>query len=165
MTASLPTPIFPRLPPHEGEGWRHPHKGPLMTPELTALALAGLLQAVQFALMAIPANLELGVGKTASPRDPERLGKPLIEQVSARTGRLIRAMNNHFEALILFTLAVVVVTLSQQSSATTQTAAWTYLAARILYIPAYAFGWTPWRSAIWAVGFAATLTMIVAALI
>ena len=30
---------------------------------------------------------------------------------------------------------------------------------------AYAFGWRPWRSAIWSVGFFATLTMIVAALI
>ncbi len=38
-----------------------------MTPELTALALAGLLQAVQFVLMAVPANLELGPGYT-SPR-------------------------------------------------------------------------------------------------
>ena len=31
-----------------------------MTPELTALALAGLLQVVQYLLFAIPANLELG---------------------------------------------------------------------------------------------------------
>ena len=35
-----------------------------MTTELTILTLAGLLQAVQFFLMAIPANLELGRGKT-----------------------------------------------------------------------------------------------------
>ena len=40
-----------------------------MTPELTALALAGLLQAVQFHLFAIPANKELGTGYTSSPRD------------------------------------------------------------------------------------------------
>lgn len=45
-----------------------------MTPELTALALAGLLQAAQYALMAVPANLELGAAKTLSPRDPVRLG-------------------------------------------------------------------------------------------
>ncbi|MDP1577536.1 MAG: MAPEG family protein, partial [Cypionkella sp.] len=38
-------------------------------------------------------------------------------------------------------------------------------AARVLYVPAYAFGLRPWRSAIWAVGFFATLTLIVAALI
>jgi uncharacterized MAPEG superfamily protein len=136
-----------------------------MTPELTVLTLAALLQVVQFALMAIPANLELGPGKTLSPRDPDRLGKPLQELVSLKTSRLFRAMNNHFEALILFTIGVLVITLSDQSTAVTQTAAWVYLVARILYIPAYAFGWVPWRSLIWFVGFAATVTMLLAALI
>lgn len=131
-----------------------------MTPELTALALAGLLQALQFALFAIPANLELGTPYTTSPRDI-----PPPRPLSILTGRLQRAMNNHFEGLILFTLGVVVVTLGNQSTAVTQSAAWTYLAARLLYIPAYAFGWRPWRSAIWSIGFFATLTMIVAALI
>ena len=138
---------------------------PAMTPELTVLALAGLLQAVQYVLMAVPANLELGPGKTLSPRDPDRLGKPLVEQVSPRTGRLFRALNNHFEGLILFTLAVTVVTLGDQSTAVTQTAAWTYLAARVAYIPAYAFGLAPWRSLIWGIGFGATVTMLIAALV
>jgi uncharacterized MAPEG superfamily protein len=131
-----------------------------MTPELTALALAGLLQALQFTVFAIPANRELGVGYTSSPRD-----RPPSREMSAVTGRLQRALNNHFEGLILFTLAVVVVTLGNQSTPVTQYAAWIYLAARVLYIPAYAFGWRPWRSAIWGVGFLATLTMIVASLI
>jgi uncharacterized MAPEG superfamily protein len=139
--------------------------GLTLTPELTALACAGLLQMVQYLLMAIPANLELGTGKTLSPRDPQRLGKPLIEQVSVRTGRLFRALDNHFEALILFTLAVVVVTLSGQGSPFTAACGWVYVAARILYVPAYAFGWVPWRSYIWAVGWAATVAMLVSALI
>lgn len=130
-----------------------------MTPELTALALAGLLQAVQLNLFAVPANLELGTGYTSSPRDT-----PPSRPLSILTGRLQRAMNNHFEGLILFTIAVVVVTLGNQSTALTQYAAWTYLAARVLYVPAYAFGWRPWRSAIWGIGFLATLTMILAAL-
>ena len=47
----------------------------------------------------------------------------------------------------------------------TQTAAWVYLGARILYVPAYYLGWRPGRSAIWAVGFFATLTLLLAALI
>ncbi len=136
-----------------------------MTPELTALTLAGLLQVVQYVLMAVPANLELGPGKTLGPRDPDRLGKPLVEQVSPRTGRLFRALNNHFEGLILFTLAVTVVTLSGQSTALTQACAWTYLAARVLYVPAYYFGLSPWRSVIWLVGFGATALMLLAALL
>lgn len=136
-----------------------------MTPELTALALAGILQAIQFVLMSVPANLELGPAKTLSPRDRDRLGGSLEDQLSPRTARLYRAMNNHFEALILFTLAVVVVTLSGQNSALTAFLAVIYLVARILYIPAYYFGWTPWRSLLFFAGWLATLAMIVAALI
>ena len=131
-----------------------------MTPELTALTLAALLQILQFALFAVPANIELGTGYTSSARD-----RPPSRQLSPMTARLQRAMNNHFEGLILFTIAVLVVTLSNQSTPTTQTAAWTYLVARTLYIPAYALGWRPWRSAIWFIGLLATLTMLIAALL
>lgn len=132
-----------------------------MTAELTALTLAALLQVVQFGLMAIPANLELGTRATLSPRD----GESLVSQLSPRTARLHRALSNHFEGLILFTIAVVVVTLSEAASPLTGACAWIYLAARVLYIPAYAFGWTPWRSLIWSTGFAATTVMLIAALL
>ena len=56
------------------------------------------------------------------------------------------------------------VTLGEKSGTLTTTCAYLYLAARIAYIPAYAFGWTPWRSYIWFVGFAATVTMLLATL-
>lgn len=135
-----------------------------MTAELTVLALAALLQVVQFVLMSVPANLELGPAKTASPRDWDRLGGPLEAQLSKRTARLYRALDNHFEGLILFTIAVVVVTLSDTASSLTAACAWTYLIARVLYVPAYYFGLAPWRSLIWFVGFAATAFMIVLAL-
>ena len=131
-----------------------------MTPELTTLALAALLLAAQFVPFSILANRDLTPGYTSSPRD-----RPPSRQMSILTGRLQRALNNHFESLILFTIAVVVVTLGQQSTHVTQYAAYIYLAARILYVPAYALGWRPWRSAIWVVGFAATFTMIIASLI
>jgi uncharacterized MAPEG superfamily protein len=131
-----------------------------MTPELTALALAGLVQIAQYVLFAVPANLELGTGYTSSARD-----RPPSRQLSDRTGRLQRAMNNHFEGLILFTLAVVVVTLGGQATGFTAVCAWVYLAARVAYVPAYALGLRPWRSVIWAAGFLATIAMIVASLI
>ncbi|GGH61600.1 MAPEG family protein [Frigidibacter albus] len=130
-----------------------------MTPELTALALAGLLQAVQYMLFALPANMELGTGYTSSARD-----RPPSRSLSPRTGRLQRALNNHFEGLILFTLAVVVVTLGGQATGFTAACGWVYLAMRVLYVPAYALGWAPWRSAIWGIGFLATVAMILAAL-
>ena len=129
----------------------------MMTPELTVLALAGLVQAIQFAAFSITANLQVGPKVAMGPRDN-------VPTLKGTAGRLQRALNNHFEGLILFTLAVVVVTLGGQSSGLTATCAWIYLAARILYVPAYVLGWVPWRSAIWAVGFAATMLMILAAL-
>ena len=59
---------------------------------------------------------------------------------------------------------MVVVTLSGTAGTCTAACAWIYLAARILYVPAYAFGWSPWRSAIFGIGATATGVMILAAL-
>ena len=102
-------------------------------------------------------NRDVGLDWNAGPRDTQPEFSPL-------TGRLRRAVNNHFEALTFFTIAVVVVTLSGAAGGFTAACAWVYLGARILYVPAYAFGWTPWRSVIFGVGLTATLLMILAAL-
>lgn len=131
-----------------------------MTPELTALTLAALLQIAQFAIFAVPANRELGTGYTMSARD----GEP-SRDLSDRTGRLQRAFQNHFEGLILFGIAVSVIEMSAQNTGFTATCALVYLAARVLYVPAYAFGWRPWRSYIWFAGFFATFLMLLAALV
>lgn len=131
-----------------------------MTTEITVLALAGLLQGLQFAAFSIAANKTVGPKIAMGTRDNlPSTGLP------GTTGRLQRAMNNHFEGLIMFTLAVVVVTLGNESSGFTGTLAWVYLIARIIYVPAYVFGWVPWRSVIWMVGFAATMLMILASLL
>lgn len=129
-----------------------------MTTELTVLTYAALLQSVQFVAYSITANRQVGIPYSAGPRDEPR-------QLTGIAGRLQRALNNHFEGLILFTIAVLVVTLGDQSTTVTQYAAWTYLIARILYVPAYALGLSPWRTLIWMVGLFATLTMLIATLI
>ena len=136
-----------------------------MTPELTALTLAALLQVLQFAIMSVSANIDLGPGKTASPRDQSRLGGSLESHLSDKPARLYRAFNNHFESLALFTIACLVLSLSNQGTAFTAACAWVYLGARILYIPAYYLGWVPWRSLIWFVAFLATTLMLISALI
>ncbi len=128
-----------------------------MTPELTVLALAAILQAIQIGLAAAVMNADVGASWNAGPRDRQPEFSPL-------TGRLRRAVDNHFESLAFFTIAVVVISFSQQRSAVTAWAAWIYLGARILYLPAYAFGWAPWRSVIWGLGFLATMTIILASL-
>jgi uncharacterized MAPEG superfamily protein len=128
-----------------------------MTTELYILTLAALLQCVQIVLYAVAGNLQLGSKAAMGPRDEKR-------ELTGVAGRLQRAMNNHFEGLILFGIAVMVVTLSGRSSPLTEICAHAYLVARVLYIPAYAQGLVPWRSVIWAVGWLATLIMLLAAL-
>jgi uncharacterized MAPEG superfamily protein len=128
-----------------------------MTPELTVLALAAFLQTGQILLAGASMNRDAGVDFNTGPRDNPPEFSPL-------TGRLRRAVNNHFEALALFTIAVVVVVLSGATSGLTAACAWIYLIARVIYVPAYAFGWSPWRSVIFMVGLIATLVMILSAL-
>jgi uncharacterized MAPEG superfamily protein len=129
-----------------------------MNVELKVLALAGLWQVVQYVLMAVPVNKQLGTAYTGGNRDEPRVA-------TGMAGRMKRALDNHFEGLIMFTLAVVVVTLGGRSSALTEYCAWAYLAARVAYVPAYASGVPLLRSAIWTVGFAATVIMLVVAIL
>ena len=129
-----------------------------MTPELTALTLAALLQLIQYAIYAIPANLQVGTKYALSPRDDPK-------QVTGFAGRAQRALNNHFEGLILFTIAVTATTLADAQSQLTAICAWAYLAARVAYVPAYLFGWVPWRSLFFQIGWVATATMLIATLL
>lgn len=130
-----------------------------MTPELTALALAALLQIVQLGLVGRSIARDVGPGWAGGPRDTPPPG-PL----SRTTGRLQRATDNHFEGLAFFTIAVIVTTLSDQSTAFTAACAWVYIGARILYVPAYVASIGPTRSLVWALGFFATLAMLFTAL-
>ena len=131
-----------------------------MTPELTALALAALLQMAQLTHAAVLTNLETGTDATLSPRD----GTPLREQVKPATARLFRAYDNSNEALILFAIAVGVVTLADASSGLTAACAWIFLLARLLYVPCYWFGLVPWRSIVFGAGWIATGVMLLSAL-
>ncbi len=129
-----------------------------MTPELTALTLAALLQVAQLCLYSVVGRAQAGTKAALKPRD-----EPI--HLTGKAGRVHRAMNNHFEGLILFAIACLIVTLSDQSTGFTTTCAVAYLIARVLYIPAYVLGWVPWRSVIWSVGFLATTLMLLAALL
>ena len=128
-----------------------------MPVELKVLGYAALLQVAQFIIMAVPVNLQLGTAYTGGNRDEQK-------QATGVPGRLKRALDNHFEGLILFTIAVLVVVLGDAGSQVTQYCAWAYLWARILYVPAYASGVYLVRSLIWSVGFTATAVMLVVAL-
>lgn len=128
-----------------------------MPVEVKVLGFAALLQALHFFLVAILVNRQLGIQYTGGPRDTPK-------EIQGISGRIFRAHNNHFEALILFSIAVIVVTLAQASSPLTEACAWLYLISRILYVPAYASGIFMLRSMIWGIGYLATIVMLVAAL-
>ena len=129
-----------------------------MSYELTVLVLSALLQILIFAGFAITANLQLGVKTTLGRRDA-----PI--QLTGTAARFQRTMNNHFEGMILFAIAAIAITLADKSSGFTAGCATVYLIARILYVPAYVFGLTPWRSFVWFPGFLATALMLIAALL
>ena len=129
-----------------------------MTQELVVLTLAAFWLAVHFAVFSVLANRQVGPRYAMGPRDEGRT-------LTGFAGRAQRAMNNMFEAMILFTPAVLVIELSGQKGPATAAAAWIFYGARIAYLPAYLFGWMPGRSLIWMAGFFATLFMLGAALI
>lgn len=129
-----------------------------MTTELTVLTLAGLLWAVQFLAYLAVGHGKMDINKAMGPRDSD-VERPGI------CGRMHRALANHTEGLVLFTIAALVITVSDQSNGFTGAAAWVYLIARVLYVPAYAFGLMPWRTVIWMIGFFAIVAMLIAALI
>ncbi|QOL82957.1 MAPEG family protein [Pseudooceanicola spongiae] len=129
-----------------------------MTPELIALALIVLLHVVLVFLSQAAFNKDVGADVNASPRDD-------VPPLSKTTQRLRRALDNHTENIGIFIAAVVIVTLSGQASAFTAACGYVYVAARALYIPAYLYGWAPWRSLIYTVGLVATLAMIIAAVL
>ena len=132
-----------------------------MTPELTVLALAVLLQGAYFAAYAFYGFVrekQVGLLWAVSPRDVP--GNP-----GGRTGRAKRAEANFSHDLGLFAIAALVIAVSDQSTLFTATCAWLFLAARALYLPAYLFGWVPGRSILWGVAYVAILLMALAALI
>ncbi len=128
-----------------------------MTAELYALAATVLIHLA--AVFWSQKSLENDIGKEGNLGTRENLDARLSEQ----TKRLRRALANHTENIGLFIIAVVLVQFTGSNGWLTGLCAWIYVIARALYLPAYAFAWVPWRSAIFAVGALATLVMILAA--
>lgn len=131
-----------------------------MTPELLVLLLAVILAFIQLVLYAVPANIELERGYTAGPRD-----EPPKNTMSVHTRRLQRAYNNHIETLPWFAIVVIVAHLTNQTDGVSAIAAWTYLAARVIYVPLYVAGTFGLRSLAWAIALGAILTILVRTLL
>lgn len=125
-----------------------------MTPELAALSATAL---VHFATVMVSQRfLTRDIGRDGNTGTREGME----DKLSPITLRLRRANANFTENIGPFIIAVLVVVLAQKTSALTAALAWVYVAARILYVPAYALAWVPGRSLIWAAGFLATLSLL-----
>ena len=67
------------------------------------------------------------------------------------TGRLRRAQANLFETLPLFAIAILIAHAGGKEGELTYYGAWTYLIARLVYVPLYAAGIPYIRSMAWMV--------------
>ncbi|MDW3225102.1 MAG: MAPEG family protein [Paracoccaceae bacterium] len=125
--------------------------------EIQILALYGLLVIATLILQATGALTQLGMGYLLGSRDEGRT-------VSGIASRLERALNNSVTAMVLFAPAVLLHIIAGTTSNQTLLAAQAFLIARIIYLPAYAFGITGVRSLAWTIGIVATITLYLLAL-
>ena len=129
-----------------------------MSSELNLLALYGLFTTLVLLLKVTGMTGQLGMGYLLSSRDDQR-------SLTGITARLDRALANSITAMALFAPAVLVLAAKGGFSHASLTAAQVFLAARVLYVPAYGFGITGLRTALWLAGFAATVALYVIALL
>lgn len=129
-----------------------------MMTELAALGVAVLLQ------MVIGIAATVSVGQVAGADWLLSSRHKAVDFGGSLAGRVARARDNGFEALILFAAAVALVALSNASSHLTVQAAWTFVVARVIYTICYSFNLVPWRTLVWFVGTIATLVLVVVAL-
>mgnify|MGYP001617243719 CR=1 FL=1 len=126
-----------------------------MTPELAALSATAILHFVT--IFVSQRFLTRDVGRAGNMGTRENLEA----QLSPLTLRLRRATANFVENIGPFIIAVVVVVLSDKTSVLTAALAWGFVAARVLYVPAYALEWVPGRSLIWLAGMICTTGLLV----
>ncbi len=129
-----------------------------MSTELEVLALYGLLIAVTIAVQALFAIPSVGLPYLASTRDDGR-------KMEGINGRLIRANTNNVIAMAYFAPAVLLLILTESTTATTLLVTQVFLAARVIYVILYAAG-IPWlRTGVWSIAFVAALYLYVLAFI
>ncbi|MEO0654235.1 MAG: MAPEG family protein [Pseudomonadota bacterium] len=125
--------------------------------ELSLLLLYGLLTALLLGGKVTGMLLTVDMGYLLSSRDESR-------SLEGMLGRTDRALNNSITALALIAPPILIIALRDQSSANSVLAAQVFLAARVVYIPAYVFGIRGLRTLVWTVGFLATVALYFLAL-
>lgn len=129
----------------------------MLTSELSILLTYGLVVALLLGLKLTGMMTQLDMGYLLSSRDETRTLEGML-------GRTNRALDNSVTALALFAVPVLVMGLRDAYTGESLLAAQVFLAARIVYIPAYVFGIVGLRTGVWLAGFLATLVLYFLAL-
>lgn len=129
-----------------------------MTTELMILGWTLVLALVQIMAPSALRNKETGIDYNMSARDTPAPPPGVV------TARLQRAQANLFETLPLFAAAVLIAHVGGREGDLTLWGAWTYLIARVVYVPLYAAGIPLVRSLAWTVSMAG-LGMVLAAIL
>lgn len=130
-----------------------------MTTELMVLVLGAMLLLAHIMLAVHFKTRQYGKDWNMGARD-EAL--PPLDPVA---GRLERARDNFAETYPVAIVALLAVTLLDRSSMVTETTAWTWLAARVIYLPLYWTGVPKVRTLVWGVSLLALLVLLGAALV
>ena len=105
-----------------------------MTLDLWAVVGTLFLAMAQIGMQSIATVMQAGGAWVAGPRDNHF-------EVTGMTGRIVRAHRNLLEIIPQFFAAIFIVHLADVNAVLTVVGAWTFLIARILYVPAYL--WAP----------------------
>lgn len=123
-----------------------------MPTELAVLVLGAVLLLVHIMLAGQFKTLQYGVEWNAGPRDGD------MPQLGAVAGRLSRAQANFQETFPVAIVALIGVVLAGKTGPVTAIAAWTWLVARVVYLPLYWAGVPYVRSLAWVIS---TLALVV----
>lgn len=129
----------------------------MFTDELSILIVYGLVTALLLGAKLTGMMTQLDMGYLLSSRDEHRTLEGML-------GRADRALSNSITALALFAPPILVLGLKDNFTGESLLAAQVFLAARIVYVPAYVFGIRGVRTAVWLAGFLATILLYFLAL-
>lgn len=122
--------------------------------EMTALFWGIALLLFQIGAQATAANIEMGIRYGFSCRDDGRKPTGLLAT------RLARALANMLETFPIFAAAALALAVTGKTGGLGATGAWIWLAARVAYVPIYAFGITVVRTIVWFVALGGIVMML-----
>ncbi len=126
-----------------------------MPTEITVLAWGAILLLVQVVLQTLASVGEFGLGYALSPRDEGRAVKGVYG------ARITRAFYNLLETFVVFVALALALVATGKTGGLGATGAWTWLIARVVYVPVYALGIPALRTLIWTVSIIGLILMLI----